>query len=120
MMSKRAPCGRGEPLPPGLQTMRLTPDQSLLILRCAREHFGTDATVRVYGSMLDDAARGGDVDLLVECAEPPTLRQRAGLTLALEQRLQRPVDVLAVQRGHEGSAFVRLARQRGQVLEAAP
>lgn len=99
--------------------MRLQPDQARAIVRCVQERFGPDASVRVFGSTLDDAARGGDIDLLVESSRQPTLRQRAGLVLALEGELGRPVDVLAVQRGSEASPFVRLARRRGRSLQGA-
>ena len=62
--------------------MRLSVDQTRLILRCVRQQFGADAGVKLFGSRLDDSARGGDVDLLVETQGPPTLRQRALATLA--------------------------------------
>lgn len=50
--------------------MRLTSDQTQIIRQLAREVAGDQSLVRVFGSRLDDAARGGDVDLLVEIAEP--------------------------------------------------
>lgn len=97
--------------------MRLRPEQTRLILDCVRQQFGSDARVLLFGSRLDDAARGGDVDLLVESADPPTLRQRARATLVLEQALGLPVDIVAVQRGTPGSAFARIARSGAQRLE---
>ncbi|WP_218011545.1 nucleotidyltransferase domain-containing protein [Azohydromonas lata] len=97
--------------------MRLAPHQTQAILRCLRQHYGADAQVLLFGSRLDDTARGGDVDLLVETPTPPTLRQRMYATLALEQALGLPVDIVAVQQGNAGSAFVRLARSRAQPLE---
>ena len=99
--------------------MRLTPQETERIVATVRRHFGVDAGVAVYGSRLDDAARGGDVDLLVECAEPPRLMQRAAAKLELEGVLLMPVDILAVQRGDAGSPFVRMARARSQALELA-
>ena len=99
--------------------MRLMPAQTQAILRCLHQHYGADAQVLLFGSRLDDAARGGDVDLPVETAAPPTLRQRMHATLALEQALGLPVDIVAVQQGSEGSAFVRIARSRAQPLDGA-
>ena len=84
--------------------------------RRIRRQYGADTRVLLFGSRLDDAARGGDVDLLVETAAPPTLRQRARATLALEQALGLPVDIVAMQRGTSGSAFARIARASAQPL----
>ena len=98
--------------------MRLSPAQTCVILHCVREQLGADASVMLFGSRLDDDARGGDVDLLVESAAPATLRQRVLVTMALEKALALPVDIVAVQRGTPGSAFARIARSRAQLLEA--
>ena len=97
--------------------MRLTPDQARIILSCVHQQFGADAQVKLFGSRLDDSLRGGDVDLLVETAAAPTLHQRALATMALEQALNLPVDIIAVQRGHPGSAFARIARGQAQSME---
>ena len=97
--------------------MRLTPDQTRIILSCVHQQFGADARVKLFGSRLDDSLRGGDVDLLVETAAAPTLHQRALVTMALEQALNLPMDIVAVQRGHPGSAFARIARGQAQPVE---
>ena len=89
--------------------MRLSPAQTRVILHCVREQLGADASVMLFGSRLDDDARSGDVDLLVESAAPATLRQRVLVTMALEKALALPVDIVAVQRGTPGSAFARIA-----------
>lgn len=99
--------------------MRLTAAQTQVIVQHVRQQMGSDARVMLFGSRLDDDARGGDVDLLVETSVPATLRQRAMLTIALEDALQLPVDIVAVQRGKPGSAFARIARSRAQALETA-
>jgi predicted nucleotidyltransferase len=99
--------------------MRLSPSQTQQILQCMRQQFGPGAQVSVYGSRLDDSARGGDVDLLVETEAPPTIRQRALATVRLEEALQLPVDLLVVERGSQASAFTRLARARAKLPEAA-
>lgn len=99
--------------------MRLTADQRQIILQCLHQQFGPRAQVSVYGSRVDDSARGGDVDLLVETDVQATLRQRARATMQLEQELQLPVDLLVVARGKDTSAFARLARSKAQPLEAA-
>ena len=97
--------------------MRLSATQTQTILLCVRQQFGADASVMLFGSRLDDAARGGDVDLLVESQSPPTLRQRSLATMALERALNLPVDIVTMQRGTAGSAFARMARGRAMALE---
>ncbi len=50
--------------------MRLTDCQIDAIRQLARQVAGDQVRVRVFGSRLDDAARGGDVDLMLEFPEP--------------------------------------------------
>jgi len=50
--------------------MRITDDQIDAICRLAHELAGDRAQVRVFGSRLDDTARGGDLDLMLELPEP--------------------------------------------------
>jgi len=44
------------------------------------------------------------------------LRQRALVTMAIEQALALPVDIVAQQRGTPSSAFARIARSRAMPL----
>lgn len=46
--------------------MRLTAIQADTIRRIIREEAGDAASVRLFGSRLDDRARGGDIDLLLQ------------------------------------------------------
>ncbi len=50
--------------------MRLTNDQINIIRQLASQIAGNQSRVRVFGSRLDDAARGGDIDLMIELPEP--------------------------------------------------
>ena len=52
--------------------MRLTPEQVAIIREAAAEVFGSDARVWLFGSRVDDAKRGGDIDLLIECDQTIT------------------------------------------------
>ena len=77
--------------------MRLTDGQIRIIRQLAREVAGNRSLIRVFGSRLDDAAHGGDIDLLLELAEPvnnPALIA-AQLSARVSRALQgRKVDVL--------------------------
>jgi predicted nucleotidyltransferase len=50
--------------------MRLTDHQARAITQLAHEIAGERVQVRVFGSRLDDDARGGDLDLMLELSEP--------------------------------------------------
>ena len=50
--------------------MRLTYDQIQVIRQLAYQLAGSQSRVRVFGSRLDDAAHGGDIDLMLELPEP--------------------------------------------------
>jgi uncharacterized protein len=55
--------------------MRLTTEQQAVIKHIAQSMLGPGASVRVFGSRLQDSARGGDIDLLFET--PDLLPRRA-------------------------------------------
>jgi len=77
--------------------MRLSPDQQREIRQTAQDLLGPAAQVRLFGSRLDDSARGGDIDLLVEVQYPVDhpARTAAALAAALSRRLSgRSVDVV--------------------------
>lgn len=80
-------------------------------------HFGVGSSVWLFGSALNDDARGGDIDLYIEPAGPlPTnlYLARRELGSELERSLQRPVDVV-VRRGPP-TAFMRQAQAEGRRL----
>lgn len=46
--------------------MRLSDQQRSIIHTAVTENFGAGASVWLFGSRVDDAARGGDIDLYIE------------------------------------------------------
>jgi predicted nucleotidyltransferase len=67
--------------------MRLTESQTQTIRQIALQLAGGEARVRVFGSRLDDSARGGDLDLLLELPEP--VENPALLAARLSARVSR-------------------------------
>lgn len=57
-------------LKPEANPVRLTASQIDTIRRTVREEAGNEVVIRLFGSRIDDAARGGDIDLLVETTLP--------------------------------------------------
>ncbi len=53
--------------------MRLTTRQRELIFERIRHHLGADVQSWLFGSRMDDDARGGDVDLYVEAPPHPLM-----------------------------------------------
>jgi predicted nucleotidyltransferase len=70
--------------------MRISEQQAQIIHQIVQEATGGQATVRLFGSRLDDAARGGDLDLLVEL--PTAVDHPAALTARLSARISRFMD----------------------------
>jgi predicted nucleotidyltransferase len=94
--------------------MRLSPDDIAVIRSLIRARFGADAGIWVFGSRLDDGARGGDLDLYVEpdcLPEDNLLLARQALQRDLERQLRQPVD-LVLNTGRT-TAFMRQARAEG-------
>ncbi len=77
--------------------MRLTDHQAETIRKLAIQVAGNQVSVRVFGSRLDDAARGGDVDIMLELPEPianPAL-MAAQMSAKVSRAMRgRKVDVL--------------------------
>lgn len=90
--------------------MRLKPRDIDALKTAARETFGEDACVRLYGSRVDDSLRGGDIDIIIETAPVENDWQAKGrfldrlFTMIDEQR----VDIVLAERGKPLPAFVRM------------
>ncbi|TSE37789.1 hypothetical protein Tfont_00441 [Tepidimonas fonticaldi] len=96
--------------------MRLSETERTFIRDTVRELFGPHARVRLFGSRTDDAARGGDIDLLIECPEP--LPDRAARTHRLVARLQmrlgnQRIDALVIDPTTPATPIVRVAQHTG-------
>ena len=98
--------------------MRLNPDEIAAIRAAIAEVFGPTATVRLFGSRVDDSKTGGDIDLLVEVPPGRTgWSDESALLLALEDRLgERKVDLLLLAPGQPLAPIHRIAFRDGVVL----
>jgi predicted nucleotidyltransferase len=96
--------------------LRLSDAQTRMILESARDLFGEDVRVTLFGSRADDSSRGGDVDLLVEVSGPvdhPAVMM-ARLSARISRGLHgRKVDVVISASNLADQAIHRVARESG-------
>jgi predicted nucleotidyltransferase len=99
--------------------MRLTQAEQSTIRHAALEIFGPQITVRLFGSRVDDAKRGGDIDLLVEAPAPVAQKAQKTLRLVAELQLRlgdQPIDVLVVDPDTTMQPVHKVAQQTGVLL----
>ncbi len=97
--------------------MRLSTDQIEAIKQETTHFFGADARVWLFGSRVDDAGRGGDVDLYVQSGMSDA-DQLAAARFAFLARLKRrigdrKIDLVLQREGGEVLPIYELARQTG-------
>jgi predicted nucleotidyltransferase len=99
--------------------MRLSHHQTEAIVAAARAVLGSQVRVTLFGSRLDDHARGGDIDLLLEV--PQAVDSPAWLAACVTARVQRAlgdrkVDVLLLTPETAIEPVHRIAQQLGVEL----
>ena len=96
--------------------MRLTSPQVAAIKEAAAEVFGDQTQVWLFGSRVDDAKRGGDIDLLVRpgaMSGDQALDNKLLFLAALERRLgERKIDVV-IETQDDPRRITQIARQTG-------
>jgi predicted nucleotidyltransferase len=98
--------------------VRLKPNEVQAIKAAAREAFGEDVVVRLFGSRVRDDLRGGDIDLLVEveasmATEALADRFRDRLFKRIDEQ---KVDVVFAPRSGEWSDFARMVAPQAVML----
>jgi len=94
--------------------MRLTSAQIDTIKTTARNVLGEGAQVVLFGSRVDNLAKGGDVDLYAETAEPD-LMKKIRCKVQLQDQLDMPVDLIVKPYGDQ-SAIALIAKKEGVAL----
>lgn len=99
--------------------MRISNHSRQIIRDTVAEIFGPDARVYLFGSRTNDAARGGDIDLLIET--DTSAEEAMDKELALHARLMRRlgeqrIDIVVHRVGTPPLAIHKIARQTGERL----
>lgn len=99
--------------------MRLSESSKQVIRQTVNEVFGPDVEVRLFGSRVNDDARGGDIDLLVTSHTPVAEAEQKSLRLVARLQLRlgdQPIDVLVVDPDTPQQAIHREAQRQGVLL----
>jgi hypothetical protein len=77
--------------------MRLDQDQILIICQSFRKYFGKEDHLWLFGSRVDDAKKGGDIDLYVETTYSPSDAVSAKLDFLVDVKMglgDQKIDVI--------------------------
>ena len=99
--------------------MRLSPEHIQNIKSTAHAVLGEGVRIVLFGSRVDDQAKGGDVDLLIEVQQP--LAEPALMSARIASRISRAmhgrkVDVLLKAPNLHEQAIHQIAARQGVVL----
>lgn len=96
--------------------MRLSSDQVEVIKQETEHYFGAKAEVWLFGSRVDDTAKGGDVDLYVRAATSDAdqlVAARFAFLARLKRRMgDRKIDLVLQREGGDSLPIYELARQQ--------
>jgi len=98
--------------------MRLTPYQIRTILECTKKHINPDVTIWLFGSRVNNNAKGGDIDLMIETPELPNpVERKIKLKLALAEQLgDEKIDILLHDKNQPLQAIHQIAKEEGVKL----
>jgi len=75
--------------------MRLRVEEKEKIVQCAKDIFGNEIKLYLFGSRVDDNKKGGDIDLFLESEEAVDMQtQIKFLTATYKNITQRKIDLL--------------------------
>lgn len=90
--------------------MRLSEAQKEEIIRILRNRVDDEAEIFIYGSRLNDTARGGDIDIYIELTHQLSALNQAKIEIEFETLLGVPVDLLVPSRQRPRTAFHQIAK----------
>lgn len=99
--------------------MRLSDREIGAIKNAVRDVVGRDAQVRLFGSRTDDAARGGDIDLMItvdHAIENPAWAVARVEAKIIRQLGERKIDVVLNAPNMTKTLIHRIAQDQGMLL----
>ncbi len=78
--------------------------------------FAPTATIYLYGSRMDDAKQGGDIDLMMLAQQEISLMEKIRIKLALYDALgEQKIDLLIADENAD-STFIKMVKKEGKIL----
>lgn len=100
--------------------MRLTQLQIQTIIQVVSHIAGMAASIYLFGSRLNDKAKGGDVDILIETEQKLSRIDQGEIKMELEQALGLPVDILVRVKNTEPTPFQAIVQAHAARIETNP
>lgn len=103
--------------------MRLDATEQNQILQAVRKYLGDSSRIWLFGSRVDDAAQGGDIDLLIEASG--TVSDRVRIVTQLQADLQmalgeQKIDLILIDPATPAQPIHQIAKLHGIELTATP
>ncbi len=97
--------------------MRLSEYEKEVIVSCAKDKFGKNTRVILFGSRTNDLRKGGDIDLLVQpgiqASPEEMLNKKIIMLIEIEQKLgEQNIDLL-LQQPNDNRTIVKTAGKTG-------
>jgi predicted nucleotidyltransferase len=97
--------------------MRLSEYEKEVIVSSAKENFGKNTRVILFGSRTNDASRGGDIDLFIQpdiyTSPEEMLKKKVNMLLEMEQKLgEQKIDII-IQQINDKRTIVKTAKKTG-------
>ena len=73
--------------------MRIDKYETEIIKKTIRQHI-QDAKIYLFGSVIDDDKKGGDIDIFIVTQKRVDYKVKAGIKYFLEESLFKPIDLV--------------------------
>ncbi len=97
--------------------MRLSEYEKEIIILSAKDNFGENTRVILFGSRANDTGKGGDIDLLIQpdinISPEEMLKKKINMLIEIEQKLgEQRIDII-LQQPDDNRAIVKIAKKTG-------
>lgn len=97
--------------------MRLSEYEKEIIVLSAKDKFGENTKVILFGSRANDTAKGGDIDLLIQpgisISPEEMLKKKINMLIEIEQKLgDQRIDII-LQQPDDNRSIIKIAKKTG-------